>query len=79
MGPTEEDLGLLMSSVVVNVRIYGREGGKRDGGEQARGLKMGQLTLSMGPARAAVSFLLQRATIPSKRVIFYICKHHKCI
>jgi hypothetical protein len=45
-------------------------GGKGDGGGQARGLKIGQLTLSMGPAGADVCFLVQRATIPSKRVIF---------
>ncbi len=33
---------------------------------------MGQLTLSMGPARAKVCRFVQRATIPSKKVIFYI-------
>jgi hypothetical protein len=38
---------------------------KEDVGDQARGLKIGQLTLSMGPARAEVCFLVQIATIPS--------------
>jgi hypothetical protein len=41
-----------------------RKGEKRDGGGQARGLKIGQLTLSMGPARAEIHFLELRATIP---------------
>jgi hypothetical protein len=38
------------------------------------GLKMGQLTLSMGPARVEVSSYTQTTTIPSKRDILYI-KH----
>jgi hypothetical protein len=48
----------------------GRKGEKGDSGAQARGLKMGQLTLSMGSAMPEVCFLVQRATIPHKRVIF---------
>jgi hypothetical protein len=32
---------------------------------------MGQLTLSMRPARAEVHSFVQRATIPSKKVIFF--------
>jgi hypothetical protein len=36
------------------------KGGKRDVGGQAKGLKMEQLTLIMGPARARVRFLVQR-------------------
>jgi hypothetical protein len=60
-----------MSSVVVNVCILGwQRGEKGDVGGQARGLKIGQLTLSNGPARAEVCFLVQRATIPNKRVLF---------
>ncbi len=43
------------------------KGEKGDGGDQA---KMGQLTLSMGPAKAEVHILVKRATIPSKGVIF---------
>jgi hypothetical protein len=54
------------------------KGGKGISRGQARGLKVGQLTLSMGPARAQVCFLVQKVTIPSKRVILYICKHHSC-
>ncbi len=38
---------------------------------QARGLKMGQLTLSMGPAREEVCFFVQRATIPIMKVLFF--------
>jgi hypothetical protein len=37
---------------------------------KSTGLKMGQLILSMGPAWADVRSLVQRAIIPSKRVIF---------
>ncbi len=67
---------MLVSSLVVNVRMCGLEGGrKEDGGGQARGLKMGQLTLSMGPARAEVCFRKQRATIPSKKIIFTLVPH----
>ncbi len=41
---------------------------------------MGQLTLSMGPARAEVCCYVQRATIPSKRVLhtLKIHKYHTC-
>jgi hypothetical protein len=35
-----------------------------------QGAKMGQLTLSIGQARAEFRFLVQRASIPSKRVVF---------
>jgi hypothetical protein len=35
------------------------------------GLKIGQLTLSTGPARPEVPSFVQRATIPSKKVIFF--------
>ncbi len=57
------------------VRMCGWEGGKSG---QERGLKMGQWTLSMGPTRVVVLFFKQRATIPSKRILFYIYKHHTC-
>jgi hypothetical protein len=43
---------------------------------------MGQLTLSMGPAKAEVGFYEQRATIPSKRVphmqYFVLMYHVAC-
>jgi hypothetical protein len=45
-------------------------GKKRGSDGWARGLKMEQLTLSMGLARVEVQFFAQRATIPSKRVNF---------
>jgi hypothetical protein len=71
--PTEEDSGMLMSSVVVVSTFVGQKGRKRGGkGDWARRLKMGQLTLSMGPAMAEVPSYVHRATIPSKRVIPYI-------
>jgi hypothetical protein len=48
-----------------------REGGKREQWRLVKGTKKGQLTLSMGPARVEIHFFVQRATIPSKRVIFF--------
>jgi hypothetical protein len=59
-------------SSVVQVCGVGRKGNKGDKRDWVRGLKMGQLTLSMGPARPEVCSYLQRATIPNKRVIPYI-------
>jgi hypothetical protein len=41
-------------------------------GGQTRALKIGQLILFMGPARAEVCFLVQRATILSKWIIFIL-------
>jgi hypothetical protein len=57
-----------MSSVGVNVHISGREGEKT----RQWGPKMRQLTLSMGTAKVELYSFLERATIPSKRVSFYI-------
>jgi hypothetical protein len=57
-----------MSFVVINVCMCGREWEKKEAVGDRQGLKMGQLTLSRGPARVEVGFFVQRATIPSKRV-----------
>ncbi len=52
------------------------KGGKRGCfGSRTGGLKIGQLTLSNGPARAEVRFLVQRATISNKRVLFTMVKN----
>jgi hypothetical protein len=55
-----------------SVHMCGQERGKKGAmwTEQC-GLKIGQLALSMGPARAEVCSYVQRATILSKRVIPY--------
>jgi hypothetical protein len=42
---------MLMSSVIVNGRMCGYEGELRGVEGQAKGLKMGQLILSLGPAQ----------------------------
>jgi hypothetical protein len=34
--------------------------------------KIGQLTLSIEPERVEVHFLIQRATIPSKKIILHL-------
>jgi hypothetical protein len=49
------------------LHVWTGRGEKGDGGDQA---KIGQLTLSMGPAKVEIRLLFQRATIPCKRVIF---------
>jgi hypothetical protein len=60
--PTEEDLGMLMSTVVVHVHMREWDGGER-----------GQRGLSEGTKNEAeVHSLVQRATIPSKIFIFYM-------
>jgi hypothetical protein len=42
------------------------------GEKGGNGTKIRQFTLIMGPARAEVYSFMERATIPSKWVIFYI-------
>jgi hypothetical protein len=41
VSPTEEDSGMLISSVIVNVHMCRREGGKRRGLGTGKGLKNG--------------------------------------
>jgi hypothetical protein len=57
--PTEKDSGMLMFSAVINVHMFGWEGGKGGGGGWARRSKMRQLTLSMGPAGVEVRFFVR--------------------
>jgi hypothetical protein len=76
--PTEEDSGMLTSSVFAVFTCVAGQGEKGSIGGWVRGLKMGQLTVSMGPARAEVHSYVQRATFPSKGLllILNIQKHH---
>jgi hypothetical protein len=60
-----EHVDVASGNKCLHVWMGREEKGYVDG--QARGLKMGQLTLSMGPARAEL-FLIQRATIPSNKI-----------
>jgi hypothetical protein len=57
----------------------GEMGGGGNGG-RVRGLKIRQMTLSMGPIRVEVRKHVQGATIPSKQVnnTLNICKCHAC-
>ncbi len=68
--PTEEDYAMLRLSATVNFACVGGKGEKGGNGDWARGLKIGQLTLGMGPARVEVCLFVQRATIPSMKVVF---------
>ncbi len=52
---------------VIELACVGSKRGKRG---NPRNLKVGQLTLSMGLARAEVRSYVQRATIPSKRLVY---------
>jgi hypothetical protein len=52
--------------------VWAGRGENEDNGDWARELKMGQLTLSMGPAGAEIRSYIQRATILRKRVIPHI-------
>ncbi len=67
-----------MPSVAVNVLkcVTGR--GIRGQWGLGKGLKMGQLTLSMGPVWVEVGFFVQRNNIPRKRVNFFIYIYHTC-
>ncbi len=55
--------------VIVIACVGGKEGKKRGSADWVRDSKVGQLTLSMGPARAEVSSYVQRATILIRRDI----------
>ncbi len=55
----------------VNVGEEGVKRGKEGSGELGKGPQNGQLTLRMGPARMEVCNCVQRATIPSDRVVLY--------
>jgi hypothetical protein len=71
--PTEEKLGMLMSSVIANVCMCGGVG-EKVGVEVREVAEKGQLILSIGPARAEVRILVQRATTPRKRLFFMFVK-----
>jgi hypothetical protein len=71
---TEEDLGVFSSVSWYLHALAGEEGGKRGkegSGELNKGPQNGQLILRMGPARMEVRNCVQRATIPSDRVVLY--------
>jgi hypothetical protein len=73
--PNGRRLGHVNVICVYSHQMCGREGGEKGAmGTGQGGQKMGQLTLSMGPAWAEVCSYeyVQRATIPSKRVNFYL-------
>jgi hypothetical protein len=63
---------MLMLSVIINVCMSGWEGGKGDVMGPGEGAKNGAVDLRMEPARAEVRFLLKRAIIPKKTVIFLL-------
>jgi hypothetical protein len=67
--PNRRRLRLLISSLLEQLHALAGRKGKRGVIGLGRGLKVGQLTLSMGPARAEVCRYVQRVIIASKRVI----------
>jgi hypothetical protein len=68
-------------SPVSGIACIGRKRGKCGEGRGwqglSEGLKNGQLTLSMGPARMGIRDYVQGATIPSKRVDLYYVSNTK--
>jgi hypothetical protein len=58
------------SHPVILACVGGKKGKRGAVGSWVRDLKVGQFTLSMGPARAEVGSYIKRATIPSKRLVY---------
>jgi hypothetical protein len=69
--PDGKRLGHVNKVCVRSIHMWAGRGEKVGKEDCARGQKMGLLTLSMGSARAEVCSYVQRATIPSKKVILY--------
>jgi hypothetical protein len=69
---------MLMLSVFINLRMCGWEGENGGRGGLVKGTKNGAVDSEHRPGRVKVRFFVQRATIPSKRVIFYIYEQHTC-
>ncbi len=70
-------LGHVNVLYVIEIACVGRKEGKKRGNEDwVRDPNVGQLTMSVGLVWAEVCSYVQRATIPSKRVIYTlnICK-----
>ncbi len=65
---TEEDSGLLMSSVCSCCMYWREEGEKGASMESGRGTEMGQLTLGKRKARIGIHNYVQGATIPRKGI-----------
>jgi hypothetical protein len=74
--PSERRLGHVnVVCVLIIACVDGKEGKQRGTGDWVWGPKVGQLTLSIGPASAEVRSYVKRATIPSKRVIYTLNIH----
>jgi hypothetical protein len=63
---TEEDSGMLMSSVCIVLLVLAGRGGKGDRCWDWGGILIGQLTLGKRPARMGIRSQVQKAAIPSK-------------
>ncbi len=63
---TEEDSGMLMSSICIVLLVLAGRGGKGDRCLRGRVLRMGQLTLVQRQARMGIRNYIRRAAIPRK-------------
>ncbi len=63
---TEEDLGMLVSSVCIVLLVLAERGEKGTGIGAGEGSNMGQLTLGKIPARKGIYNHVQEATTQSK-------------
>ncbi len=70
--PTEEDSGMLMSSVYMQLYIHiGGKKGKRVSAGAGEGFQIRQLTLEKGPAEMGIHSLVQGAAILSKGIFLF--------
>ncbi len=68
--PDRRRLGRVNVIYAIVLVCWWEEGEKRGNGGWVRDLKVGQLCLSMGLAKAEVRSYVQTATISSKRVVY---------
>jgi hypothetical protein len=75
---TEEDLCVLMSSVLLYLHVFLGRGGKEGQPGLDKGPNRGQLTLRGQQGRAEVCSYIQRATIKVGCPTLNTCKYHIC-
>ncbi len=68
---------MLMLSAVIIAACVDR---KEEKGGSSKGTKKGAVDSEHGASKDGICFFVQRATIPSKRLLFYLCiyKRHPC-
>jgi hypothetical protein len=75
---TQEDSGMLMSSVVVNVHKCGWEGGKKGAVRLGKGTKNGAVDSKRGACKCGSSLLRRKPSFQLRGYLFSIDKHNTC-